>query len=321
MRIEELFKYILTEQEYVSIPQVGSFVRCNATSHISAQSHSIVPPSIHYEFDASRTFDDGAIAQFLCEYAGEDRYAAERMVAEWAQWVQEELNAGRTIRFDGLGTIYTSDGSVHFESQNGTHLATEHAALQAITLPPTRRRTSTPKRGKRVAIVLICVIGLLGGGSLVSYFALGKWPTDFIEIPAVSGLGASPEHVDTAKLLENNELVSTETEGDSTKRAELPRGMTQSHRQGEALRMTLPDDGPKVEYYLVAGSFGQRENADKRCRELAERGYTAQVVRLDTIFRVTIGLYTSKSEAVRKMVEARETTRDNGIWILERNRE
>lgn len=73
-------------------------------------------------------------------------------------------------------------------------------------------------------------------------------------------------------------------------------------------------------YSVVCGSFGVKENAQGLCSQLLDRGYKAGIVKNSNMYRVYIGTYDDKNEALRALSDfkAAHPNREDfqGSWIL-----
>jgi len=79
----------------------------------------------------------------------------------------------------------------------------------------------------------------------------------------------------------------------------------------------VPDD----KYFLIAGSFLNKEYADAYQGQLAQKGYNAQIVQRtwganSEYFRVACKSFFDKSEAYQALNEMQQTEEIENVWLL-----
>lgn len=102
MKLEPVIQHLLSKYDFVSLPTLGSFVRKYSPARMEGT--AIIPPREYYVFDTGRIFDDEALIGYL---TGQDIPAdeARKLVERFVKVVSDELGAGRTVNFPGVGTL------------------------------------------------------------------------------------------------------------------------------------------------------------------------------------------------------------------------
>ena len=94
--------------------------------------------------------------------------------------------------------------------------------------------------------------------------------------------------------------------------------MDSTHRQVNALRVETPRPAKeKAVYYIVAGSFSSRENADKLKSELTQKGYRAEVRKITSMYRVTLGKFYDRKTGIKEMNKRRSELGNDSYWLIE----
>jgi nucleoid DNA-binding protein len=155
LELEQVIQLLLSQFDFVSLPGLGSFVKRRNPAKVSNDRSTIEPPSEYYIFDASRTFDDEAITNYLCNTLGIDHKEAELRVKQFVERVNNALNSSKHFEFPGVGTLLKNDNSnitLEFDAGNA---ATESYGLSAIEALPKQKADSKltgPKENKNAAI-------------------------------------------------------------------------------------------------------------------------------------------------------------------------
>ncbi len=91
---------------------------------------------------------------------------------------------------------------------------------------------------------------------------------------------------------------------------------TKSNTNFRQERLTVVSGGKLKTYNVVVGSFKSKENANKRCSELSDKGYKAQVAQNpDTkLFRVIATSHDTKEAAIDSRDKLRSAYPD--AWLL-----
>ena len=133
MRIEECVQYVLLKEQYVSLPTIGSFVRETIPSYIDGQ-HQIHPPQHIVSFNEERIFDDGALLKYLMHHSTLDEEAVQRILNKWIRILQQNLDRGAPIYFQGVG-ILKKDGTRFLLCADTSQLNLTVTGLNALLLP------------------------------------------------------------------------------------------------------------------------------------------------------------------------------------------
>lgn len=80
-------------------------------------------------------YDDGKLAQFIAESKGIDINEAKEQIKSWVVSLQSDLDAGKTVVFDGVGEIVKADGKLKFTANAATTSSVKLAEKKVETPP------------------------------------------------------------------------------------------------------------------------------------------------------------------------------------------
>lgn len=155
MELEQVIQLLLSQFDFVSLPGLGSFVKRRNPAKVSNDRSTIEPPSEYYIFDASRTFDDEAITNYLCSTLGIDHKEAELRVKQFVERVNKALNSSKHFEFPGVGTLLKDDNSnitLEFDAGNAAAESYGLSAIEALPKQKADSKLTNPKENKNAAI-------------------------------------------------------------------------------------------------------------------------------------------------------------------------
>lgn len=166
--------------------------------------------------------------------------------------------------------------------------------------PPTQIKTKTEKKSNRWIVWLIIILLLIGGG-IASWFIFNDEIRGFIS----SRKGKKqPEH--PIAVIDSSEVVmDTIVELDA-----IP-------EEVEEKEIVPIDPYAKTgQFFVVAGCFRYERNADRYVDFLQQKGYNAKKFgKRKGLFTVSFDSYSTKSEALRRMREIRNSYEPQA-WVL-----
>lgn len=304
MQIEQHIREILRQNAYVAIPGIGSFYRTYSPAKICEEQNSIIPPSYDYSFDTDRTFDDGAIANYLTAKYGINEPNVQQRVEEWVSTIEARLAMGESVAFDGVGELCTLGEDTEFIPFLDDRKASAAFGLSPVPLPPYIKNAKRKKnRKKRRSAVLFPLFLLLLGGGYAAYYYL-DWPYIASQMPwnsteRPSFASNTPRSTEkTTAITTPPRTVDTAAEPKKTQRALAL--VDSSLHQHNALQ---PIENNTL-YYIVAGSFRNEENAQKQIEDLRNLGFKDPKIRRENeYYQVYVAYYSSLPHAQAKLNE------------------
>lgn len=305
MQIEQHFREILRLHAFVAIPGVGSLCRAYIPARIDAKSNTIHPPFYQFTFDSARTFDDGAIVGYLKSSYGADTQQAERTVREWLSTLEARMAIGEPIVFDGVGTLAAQEGAILFSPLATEKTATNFYGLTPVALPVALKNAKgRGNKKKRTSAVLIPIfLLLLGGGGYAAYRFL-DWPYILSLTPwnkkTPPQIASTPSPRSDTTIAITTPPVAVDSVVPQTAAPSTLNIVDSSLQQRNALQ---PSEANTV-YYIVAGSFKSKENAQKQVDDLLQMGFINPKIKQEKdFFQVYIAYYTDQKQALTKLKE------------------
>ena len=300
MLINSLIRFILQENSFVSIPSIGSFLKDSTPSRIDTRLHLLTAPEERIGFTTERKFDDGSIVHYLCTHLGIPEKEAQQALRQWVNSTNQRLKSGERIGFEGIGQLYRKGDAIIFNPYAGEKLELDTFGYLRVSMPDMltkKRRNGKGKVGVAMAITL--PIAIVGVGIGIAYWAYQD--KESTPIPP----NTTSQHREQETMLEED---STEV----TPYSQIER----NHEQKMALTPTTHADRKNV-YYLVAGSFAERTNAEKLFHQLRWEGYNPELININGLYRVSLAHFYDKNQANIELAQLRKKTGKEGMWLLE----
>lgn len=300
MLINSLIRFILQENSFVSIPSIGSFLKDSTPSRIDTRLQLLTAPEERIGFTTERKFDDGSIVHYLCTHLGIPEKEALQALRQWVNSTNQRLKSGERIGFEGIGQLYHKGDAIIFNPYAGEKLELDTFGYLRVSMPDMltkKRRNGKGKRGVAMAITL--PIAIVGVGIGIAYWAYQD--KESTPIPP----NTTSQHREQETMLEEDSTEVT-----------LYSQIERNHEQKMALTPTTHADRKNV-YYLVAGSFAERTNAEKLFHQLRWEGYNPELININGLYRVSLAHFYDKNQANIELAQLRKKTGKEGMWLLE----
>ena len=300
MLINSLIRFILQENSFVSIPSIGSFLKDSTPSRIDTRLHLLTAPEERIGFTTERKFDDGSIVHYLCTHLGIPEKEAQQALLKWLNSINQRLKNGERVDFEGIGQLYRKGDAIIFTQNTGEKQELGTFGYLRVSMPDMLTKKRQSGKGKRgVAMAITLPIAIVGVGIGIAYWAYQD--KESTPIPP----NTTSQHREQETMLEED---STEV----TPYSQIER----NHEQKMALTPTTPADRKNV-YYLVAGSFAERTNAEKLFHQLRWEGYNPELININGLYRVSLAHFYDKNQANIELAQLRKKTGKEGMWLLE----
>lgn len=305
MQIEQHVRELLRQHAYVAIPGVGSFCSNYTPATIDEKEKFITPPAYDFSFDAARTFDDGAISNYLNVKYGLSIQKAHQCIEEWVSTIEARLAVGESIPFDGVGTLRRPHDDIEFTPCPPALRATPSYGLLPVPLPSRdveKKRKEKRKTQRNAALILLSSL-LLAGGGYAAYNYL-DWPYIASVMPwnraDSKPIAAAAPSANTNDVAETTPPRNIDTSVPPPK-AQLSTNLVDSSlQQHNALQ---PVENTTL-YYIVVGSFRNEQNAEKQINDLRNMGFLdPKMRRKNEFYQVYVAYYTNLTYAQAKRDE------------------
>lgn len=331
MEINLIIRELLAKYDYISLPGVGSFTQKYEPAFPSADGKSFIPPRQVISFDTSRTFNDEAIENYLCDKMGISHAEAANLLKVFIDKLNYNLDNGKPVVFENVGELFKNKkGRLKFEQAQDANAALTTYGLKPLEveqvsskkvgkvkeLNPSAKNNSGSKTSSVGVLVGFSVV--LGVAAIIAVFVF------------------FPELHFWEKYLDKNQ-VAVNSNSDSLnnladKKQAVPVNLSQSKKDSiqEKVDQSITDknvkktalyyEEPKIQenktYYIIVGSFGKIENAQKLVDKYKERGYNPEIIKGNNMFRVSIGQTTDKSKSLSDLNLFKVNNPNESAWIL-----
>lgn len=293
---------LLYRYECVIVPNFGGFVTNEISAKVNHFTHTFYPPSKQLTFNSHLQNNDGLLANYVAA-AKKISYPEalkdiEREVAEWKLLLNNEV-----LDLENIGLFkLNKEHKLIFEPANSLNYLTSSFGLGAYVSPAIKRvvyqekikqlepfSTEETKRKTPAFIKYAAAAAIL--------FALGTVGWNEYQKITYKNLVAEAE-------LQQKKIEKTIQEATFAIANPLP-------------AITLNVTKETYNYHIIAGAFKTPENAEKKLRQLLEKGYKAKILGVNKwgLTQVAFESFTTEDEAINKM-RLIHKTESQDAWLL-----
>ena len=339
MEINLIIRELLAKHNYISLPGLGSFVQMYEPAKPSADGKSFVSPKQSITFDSSRNFNDEAVENYLCEKSGIDHSSASKLVVEFINKIREDLDNGQDCVFENVGTLSKNkQGLVQFQQAKDLDSAISTYGLKDVdititpkalkqkTAPkaqptpiPTKREVVPEKSSssmKAFAITTIVLAVLALAATFILIPDLRFWNNFISKTENKTDLKLDTLNKNTQKVTK----TSPKTESSVNKKDSLNTKVDKTISDNSVKKTALYYEEPKIQdnkaYYLIVGSFGKLENAQKLSEKYIQQGFKPEIIQGNSMYRVSINRFSDKNSAISEFNKFRNDHPNESIWVL-----
>jgi len=317
-------KNLLYNNDNVIIPGFGRMLTKYKPAEINSSDNSIVPPSKYVIFEASPMISDGVLAKYIAQQKMISEQEAERYITDEVKSMNQKLDSGETIMLEGIGYLSKEHGNIRFEREQDANFFTDSFGLSKIDYKkvelkhtPQHNSEFTPVKRKINYLLWAMILSVMFiiGGAIVVYLFYPNLVSKYIKIQQNLPVQILPEE-DTNTLSKNQK--------DTTRANDLEKFFDSATDKKKALAINSNNKTIDViksrldgSYYLIVGSFIDFKRASKFAKKLDKQGYKSEVIQFNQeTFRVTIGEFKDKNQALAELLRIRAVKGDDAVWLL-----
>lgn len=334
--IEKYIPELLSQHDCVIIPGFGGFIGNYSPAVINPLHHTFYPPYKSLLFNIHLKQNDGLLASRIAQ--GEKilyREALEQVSMMVTAW-NDLLEKGNSLLIDNVGQIRKeNDGILQFEQDYTVNYLPEGFGLSSFVSPAIRRPGMQDKiekkinryinapggkqrkltRGLKWAAVMALPVGLAVYLSLTNMDQIRTFSESYsgFLFPKSAPVTKKPESTKKSYVIHH-----TTTPGLPSPAVVKPLPQAKNNLPPAAKELSkIPDFSGNKSYAIIVGAFRFRENADNLVLKLKQEGYEAGIfdVTKTGLFRVTVGTFDNKKDALRHLASVR-TTNNSSAWLL-----
>lgn len=302
MTLSNYISDLLYRYECVIVPNFGGFVTNEISAKVNHITHTFYPPSKQLSFNSHLQSNDGLLANYVASSRkisySEALESIEKEVAEWKLQLTVEM-----LELENIGSLkLNKEHKLIFEPVNSFNYLTSSFGLGSYVSPAIKRivhkekikqletfSTEETKRKTPAFIKYAATAAIL--------FALGTVSWNEYQKMEYKNLVAEAEQ-------QQKKVEKTIQEATFVISSPLP-------------AITLNVTKEIYNYHIIAGAFREPENAEKKLRQLLEKGYNAKILGINkwNLTEVAFESFIDKNEAINKLRSIHKTESEDA-WLL-----
>ncbi len=307
--IEEL----LYRYNCVVVPEFGAFLTQIKSAQINRATNTFSPPTKLISFNEQLSSNDGLLVSYM---ANAENASYEEMLNEVLntadQW-KSQLRKGERLGLSNIGELWLNrEGKIQFQPSNKINYLTSSFGLSSlISTSVTREVLKEEVVELEEKIPFIITPEERKKGPFREYLKYAAVILLAVST-GVTGFQLYNKGQSTHQMVnkEAQEIISRniqEATFFNSKPFELP-----------VLTLEVTKK-PVGKHHIIAGAFRVEENANKKVRQLRNKGYQAEYLGLNQygLHQVTYGSYEDPKEALKNLKEIRRTESADA-WLLSR---
>ncbi|MDZ7739136.1 MAG: SPOR domain-containing protein [Bacteroidales bacterium] len=335
--LSPFIRELLFSHDCVILPGLGGFIGNYKPAGIDRESHTFTPPLKAISFNSNLDNNDGLLIGGISARKGIAYAAARRMVEDYVSGLRAALSKGERVHMPGIGHLRLNDeGSLLFEPDKDINFLLDSYGLEPFIREPVKdyalsglaaarrhrdpvalasRRRMIWRAAVAIPFILAMVIVPLKTDLFRSDVSLN--PLAKIEFEesrqahnAASGTMTQADNADAAKAKVEDAAATEPAEKEETAST-----VTEAGQKKDSTEMSV-DAGTRGAgvWYLVVGSFRDSDNAEHMLRDLAGKGYDAELIKSGNGYlRVAATSFGTKQEAIDERTRLEDSF--DGIWL------
>ncbi len=334
MDINRNIKDLLYRYDCVILPGFGGFLANYTPAAIDYDRNIFGPPSKKISFNSQLIHNDGLLISSVSTSSGLGYKDARKIVETFIQDARDQLNKGKRLEFDGLGTFFNGndktlrfepDESVNYLSHSFGFSTFEFDQLEEFDVRKkirSRFKGITPTdRNRRNKVIRRAVIAI---PVLIALTLVPLKTNLFKSLSNTTSLGPVKNSEPGEEVIENKMGEIQDHAADENAVYVVPEEASLPEPKGgesedDAISLKKPLVSPSGSYYVIAGSFKNQDNAFRLQSNLRGQGYSGEIFNTDTgFFRVALNGYETYSEAKSALRTYEIQNPVEKYWILKK---
>jgi nucleoid DNA-binding protein len=342
----------------VNFPGFGILTYTYYPAEILRFTKRILPPKYRIEFIQDQNDSNEDFVKFLCKKYSIEYDEAQSLLQNFIQKLKDELFSAEKFYIPYVGTFYYSskDQRIRFEEDKDSKLLGFNFGLKDIAIPTTEEVKETPHINatsyidsskvedkpvttltekestshttpKFVKVGLIIAAAILIFFFVATYFISdrgfsfsdsGKKVSDWIE-NKFSKAKLSPQKIGESRELNREALIYSENKIIKDTSSTVAENKDTASISSMTSANTISSEQKHMVYYIIAGSYKNRENAEQFVIQLKKQGFDkARLLPNDTLYRVAIASFNNRQHAVDEFVKISTTNPELKLWFYSR---
>jgi hypothetical protein len=307
MKLSNYISDLLYRYECVIVPNFGGFITNETSAKVNHFTHTFYPPKKQITFNSHLKNNDGLLANYIASAEKIPFNAAvskiEKEIQEWNQTIENEA-----IEITKIGSLsLNKDNKIIFEPSTSVNYLTSSFGLNSFNSPAIKRLQYKERASKLESAVVElnseekrnrkAPLFLKYAATVAILFAVGSF-----------GWKTYNENQYQNQLLAEHELQQSVEKKiqQATFVIENPLPI-----------ITLNIAKEVQNYHVIAGAFREPGNAERKVKQLLEKGYDAQILGINkwNLTQVSYGSFSDRLDALQNLRTIKRTVASDA-WLL-----
>lgn len=336
---------LLRQEDEVSVPGLGTFMKVRIAGSYDKASNTFRPPSYQISFKAT-TSDHNSLSRYISGQKQLSVSSAEYFIEEFSSHLSELLSSSGLAEIKSLGTIRKNNEALDFEaSENleiggifyglkplsdykskpddgGYHAAEETLLVQEEEEKVLLPEDETEEREKRSSLPLIIAIiipVIIMGAILLYYFnpqvhnAVQQFISD--TFPATEQPAAAPAPAaDQSVILADSTLNTADTLSGNSDSLASNTNIPAQPLNDQAASSAPADEG--LTFEIIGAAFAKKDEAEKYIKQLSSKGIEAKIIENmpGRMIKISLGSFKDESSAQVELIRIQKNL-NKEAWI------
>lgn len=304
MNLDNYISDLLYRYECVIVPNFGGFVTNEFSAKVNSFTHTFCPPYKKISFNSHLQNSDGLLANYIASSNKISYLEATQLIQEtvdsWKNKIKNEA-----LNLNNIGNLSLNEnGNYVFEPSKDVNYLTSSFGLASFTSPTVKRieyqekvRTletvvpviASEEKEKRKTPVL-----LKYAAAITFAIFLAGIGNDYYNQRQEIATAEKSQSILDKKIQEATFVISNP----------LPEIVLNVAKESK-------------NYHVVAGAFREPQNAEKKVKQLLDKGYNAKILGINkwNLTQVSFDSYATKEEAIKNLRIIKKTVAKDA-WLL-----
>lgn len=315
MALENYITELLYRYNCVVVPGFGAFLTQRKSAVLDQASNTFYPPTKIVSFNGQLTSNDGLLVSYM---ADAEKLTYDQMLLKLESLANDwkrKLEQGNRMSLVNIGALrLNGDKKIIFEPSSSTNYLTTSFGLTSIVSTPVIREILKEKAialEERIPFIITPEQREKSNFTLRPYI---KYAAIFL-LALSTGLTGYRFY---NERLSTQQLVQEEAQQKVSEQIQKATFFDASPIELPAITLDVITKKKNVTtHHIVAGAFRFKENADKKIRELARRGFDAEYLGENRhgLHMVTYSRFTEVKQALKALREIKNT-QSSDAWML-----
>jgi hypothetical protein len=278
MRLEHYIEELLYRYNCVIVPEFGAFLTQTKSAFIKEDTHTFYPPTKEVSFNAQLISNDGLLVSYMAEAEKITYEEMLKRIATLSKDWKNRLESGERLTFDAIGKLWLNkDGKISFEPAiKVNYLTTSFGLSSCVSAKITREILKEQIVALEEEIPFMITPEQRETNQIRPYLKYAA--VVFLGLAlGFTGYRFYNEN-ETAKL-----AVQQNVQTQIVRQIEQATFFDAAPLELPALNLnatlnTVVEKSNQTQYYIIAGAFKVKENADKKINQLKTKGFNADYI-------------------------------------------